>query len=186
MTEANIFTTQLGVAPRRGWQSVMGMALMASLALSPGGAFGDNTATAPAAEEGVVAMTEQVTQSGMAELRTEFMQNKREMHQFETQAAQAGPLKDLTAEIKQISRQIGDLIEQLKQAPEKADEWNAQISELREQRKMKVAARLTLLNESEEYRALGSRRADLMEQIRALLSEGASGPGSSSQEMGRE
>ena len=186
MTEANIFTTQLGVAPRRGWQSVMGMALMASLALSPGGAFGDNTATAPAAEEGVVAMTEQVTQSGMAELRTEFMQNKREMHQFETQAAQAGPLKEVVAEIKQISRQIGDLAGQLEQEPENADELDAQISELRQQRKEKEVERLTLLNESEEYRALGIRRVDLMEQIRILLSEGAPRPESNSQGMGRE
>ncbi|MDY0148845.1 MAG: hypothetical protein RBT03_02020 [Kiritimatiellia bacterium] len=162
------------------------MALTVVLAVFPRGAFGDISATEPAAAEAVVVITEQVAQSGMAELRTEFMQNKREMHQFETQAAQAGPLKELTAEIKQISRQIGDLIEQLEQTPAKSDEWNAQISELREQRKMKVVARLTLLNESEEYRALGSRRADLMEQIRALLSEGASGSGSSSQEMGRE
>jgi septal ring factor EnvC (AmiA/AmiB activator) len=186
MIEAIIYTMQWGVAPRRGLQSAMGMVLMAFLIFSSGSAFGDNAQTAPAAAESVVAMTEQNTQSAMAELRTEFMQNKRDLHQFETQAAKEGPLKDLTAEIKQISWQIGDLIGQLEQAPENADELDAQISELRQQRNEKEAERLALLNESEDYRALGLRRASLMEQIRSLLVEGTAGPGSSRQEMGRE
>jgi len=175
----NIYTTCLGIHFRRARQFFVGLALLTVLTLSPAVVFGDNAeAGDSAAVTETTALPESDSEARMKELRVEYMQNKRDLHQFETQAEQTGPAKERALEIKQLRRQIGNRMAQLEPvpdqqaalAPEKVAELESQIQELRLQRKEKEAERLALLNQSEEYQALCARRSELMENFRSQLS----------------
>ncbi|NCD21876.1 MAG: hypothetical protein EOL90_02910 [Spartobacteria bacterium] len=114
-------------------------------------------------------------QARLADLREEFAQNTRNLRLLEEQLSQTAPVKDLSEEVKRLRAEIGALVAQLEADPAAADAIGLKLQELRVQREEKDAARLAALNETADYRALNERRAQLMDEIRGLLTAGPRG-----------
>ncbi len=114
-------------------------------------------------------MPEPEIQERLAEVRTEWIENRKEWHRLEFQLEQAGRSKELADEIKRIRRELGQLFEQSEQLPENAEQLAPQIQSLRRQVEEMEAERLGRLNQSEEYRALSARAGELQEQLKSIL-----------------
>ena len=103
------------------------------------------------------------------EVSAELIDNRRELHQLEFQLQQSGRAQELVAEIKPIRRALGEIYEQLDQAPERADELEPQIQALQGKVNKKEAELLEQMNQSEEYRILAARAVELREQLKSIL-----------------
>lgn len=114
-------------------------------------------------------MPEPELRARLGEVRTESIDNRRELHQLEFQLQQSGRAQELVAEIKPIRRALGELYEQLDQDPDRAAELEPQLQALRGELNEKEAQLFDQMNQSEEYRALAARARELREQLKSIL-----------------
>ena len=116
-----------------------------------------------------VTVPESELRSQLDDVRSELRDNLRALHQLEFQLQQSGRAQELVAEIKPIRRALGELYDQLDQVPERTDELDPQVQALRRELNEKEAQLLGQMNQSEDYRALSSRAAELREQLKSIL-----------------
>jgi hypothetical protein len=175
-----INSLKLSIRPRRSGAVAWLWAIPVLLAVSPFLSLAEEAmelaSPAPASDQAPplagpdwASMTEPEIREHLAEVRTEFVQTRRDLQQLQTRLEQDGRAKDLLDEITRLRREIGLLNEQAEQSPENADALENQARPVRQALYAKEAERLGLLDQSDEYRALSTREGDLREQLRAVL-----------------
>ena len=177
MIDAKNNSTQPDVRPLSGGHRAWPWSFLVILALLPISAFAEDGTesidsippSALSAERDWSSMPEPEIQARLAEVRDEFAQNTRNLRLLEEQLSQTAPVKDLADEVKRLRGEIGALVEQLEADPAAADAISLKLQELRGQREEKEAERQVALNESAEYRTLNEFRAQLMDELRGLL-----------------
>jgi hypothetical protein len=174
-----INSLKLKIRPRRGRAAVLRWAIPVLLAGSPvlscaeeameaeRPAVVSDQAPLPAGRD-MSSMPEPEIQEYLAEVRTKFVQTRRDLLQLRTGLEEVQG-KELVEEAMRLRHEIRLLEEQAEAAPDNADELAAQMRTLRQTLYAKEAERQGLLDQSDEYRALSAREAALREQLRSIL-----------------